>query len=166
MIKSGHTHSFVLYMEEDVKKRIAGLAESVASEYGVSLVDVEIAGSLRKPTVRIFVDRKEGVTLDDCERVSRALSAVLDVEDPIHSPYVLEVSSPGLDRPLRRLRDFEENVGKLARVVTKESIEGQNFFVGRIAGIKDEKITLLLDGDREIEVPFKEMSKARLEIEF
>ncbi|MEJ2695008.1 MAG: ribosome maturation factor RimP, partial [Candidatus Sulfobium sp.] len=74
---------------------ITGLADSVASQNGVRVVDVEIAGSLRKPTVRVFIDKEEGVTLDDCERVSRALSAVLDVEDPIHSPYVLEVSSPG-----------------------------------------------------------------------
>ncbi|MEJ2684524.1 MAG: ribosome maturation factor RimP [Candidatus Sulfobium sp.] len=153
-------------MEEELTKKISGLAESVASEYGVRLVDVEFAGSLRKPTVRVFVEKNEGVTLDDCEKVSRALSALLDVEDPIHRPYVLEVSSPGLDRPLKRLRDFEENVGKLARVVTSESIGGRNFFVGRIKGVKDGDVSLLLEGGEEIEVPFEQMSRARLEIEF
>ncbi|MEJ2698029.1 MAG: ribosome maturation factor RimP, partial [Candidatus Sulfobium sp.] len=116
--------------------------------------------------VRVYIDKEEGVTLDDCERVSRALSAVLDVEDPIHSPYVLEVSSPGLDRPLRRLEDFEENVGKLARVVTGESIDGRTFFVGRITAVKNGDVRLALEGGKEIELPFEQVTKARLEIEF
>ena len=153
-------------MEEELIKKIEDLAESVASEYGVRLVDVEIAGSLRKPTLRVFIDRNEGVTLDNCEQVSRAMSAVLDVEDPIHTPYVLEVSSPGLDRPLKRLQDFEESAGKLARVVTREKIGGQSFFVGRIEGVEDGTIRLLLEGEKTVEVPFEEISKARLEIEF
>jgi ribosome maturation factor RimP len=153
-------------MEEEVTNKITGLAESVASGYGVRVVDVELAGSLRKPTVRVFIDKEEGVTLEDCEKVSRALSAVFDVEDPIHTPYVLEVSSPGMDRPLKRLRDFDENVGKLARVVTTERIDEQNFFIGRITSVENGDITLLLEGDKEIKVPFERISKARLEIEF
>jgi ribosome maturation factor RimP len=153
-------------MEQEVTKKIVGLAESVVSAWGIRIVDVEIAGSMRKPTVRVFVDKSEGVTLDDCERVSRALSAVLDVEDPIHTPYVLEVSSPGLDRPLKRWTDFEENAGKLARIVTKDAIGGQNFFVGRIKTVDKAEITLSLEGGKEINVPFEQISKARLEIEF
>jgi ribosome maturation factor RimP len=153
-------------MEEEVTKKITGLAESVASGYGVRLIDVELTGSLRKPTVRVFIDKEEGVTLDDCAKVSRALSAVLDVEDLIHTPYMLEVSSPGMDRPLKRLKDFEENVGKLARVVTRESINDQKFFMGRIMSVENGDIKLLLEGDKEIEVPFEQISKARLEIEF
>jgi ribosome maturation factor RimP len=153
-------------MEEEVTKKITGLAESVASGYGVRLIDVELTGSLRKPTVRVFIDKEEGVTLDDCAKVSRALSAVLDVEDLIHTPYMLEVSSPGMDRPLKRLKDFEENVGKLARVVTRESMNDQKFFMGRIMSVENGDIKLLLEGDKEIEVPFEQISKARLEIEF
>ncbi len=144
------------------------MAGSVAREYGVQVVDIELAGSARRPTVKIFIDKEGGVTLDDCERVSRAVSAVLDVEDPIRTPYVLEVSSPGLDRPLRGLKDFESSVGKLARVITKEAIGGQTFFVGRIAEVKGNMIRLLIENKEkeEIEVPYEKVSKARLEIEF
>ncbi len=150
----------------DIKKKITELADSAAGQYGVEVFDVEVAGSLRKPIVRVFIDRKEGVSLDDCEKFSKVLSALMDVEDPIRASYVLEVSSPGLDRPLRGLKDFESNVGKLARVVTKERIRNQNFFVGRIAEVKDNNITLIMNDKTEISIPFEEVSKARLEIEF
>ena len=115
--------------------------------------------------MRIFIDKTGGVTLEDCERFSRAVSAALDVEDPIRSPYVLEVSSPGLDRPLKRLRDFQASIGKLARIITKESIDRQNFFVGRITEVRGDIIILLMKDDSLKEIPFVQVSKARLEIE-
>ena len=151
---------------ENMQKKITELAGSVAREYGVRIVDIELAGGVRRPTVKIFIDKEGGVTLDDCERVSRAVSAVLDVEDPIRTPYMLEVSSPGLDRPLKGLDDFESSVGKLARVVTREAMEGQTFLFGRIAGVKGNMIRLLIENEKEIEVPYEKVSKARLEIEF
>lgn len=155
----------LLFYMGDIKGKIAALADSLAGEQGVEVVDVEIAGNIRRPTLRIFIDRTGGVTLDDCERFSRGLSAVLDVEDPIRSPYVLEVSSPGLDRPLKRLKDFESSVGKLVRVITRESIGKQNFFVGRIAGVSGSAISLELKDGGEIAIPFEQISRARLEIE-
>ncbi len=151
---------------EDMKNRINDLAGAVAAQYGVEVVDIELAGGARRPTVKIFIDKEGGVTLDDCERISRALSAVLDVEDPIATPYVLEVSSPGLDRPLKGLRDFEKSVGKLARVITKAAIERQTFFVGRILEVRGSVIRLLTENEKEVEIPFEQVSKARLEIEF
>jgi ribosome maturation factor RimP len=151
---------------ENIKKRIDDLAGSTAGQYGVEVVDIELAGSVRRPTVKIFIDKEGGVTLDDCERFSRAMSAVLDVEDPIAIPYVLEVSSPGLDRPLKGLRDFEASVGKLARVITKEAIGKQTFFIGRIREVSGSMIRLTLENEEEIEIPYENVSKARLEIEF
>ncbi len=150
---------------DDIKGIISGLADSVAAQYGVEIVDLELVGSIRRPTVRIFIDKTGGVTLEDCERFSRAVSAALDVEDPIRSPYVLEVSSPGLDRPLKRLRDFQVSIGKLARIITKESIDRQNFFVGRITEVRGDIIILLMKDDSLKEIPFVQVSKARLEIE-
>ncbi len=155
----------LLFYMEDIKGKIAKLAGSVAVEQGVEVVDIEFAGSMRRLTVRIFIDKTGGVTLDDCAFFSRTISAVLDVEDPIKSSYILEVSSPGLDRPLKRIRDFEISVGKLARIITKEGIEKQNFFVGRIAEVSDNIIKLTMKGDATIEIPFENVSKARLEIE-
>lgn len=151
---------------EAIKKKISELANSTADEYGVQVVDVELAGSLRRPTVRVFIDKENGVTLDDCEKFSRALAAILDVEDPIQTSYILEVSSPGLDRPLKAVEDFEGNIGKLVRIITKESINKQNFFVGRIMEVKNDKVRLSIDNKIEIDIPFDQISKARLEIEF
>ena len=149
---------------EDLKKKITELAGSVATQYAFEIVDVEFGGSSRKLLIRIFIDKENGVTLDDCGDFSRALSALLDVEDPVPTAYVLEVSSPGLDRPLRALKDFQRSIGKLVRIITKSKIEEQNVFTGRLTRVGEENITLSFN-DKEIEIPFDQISKARLEIE-
>jgi ribosome maturation factor RimP len=149
---------------EDTKNKIAELADSAAGQYGVEIVDIEFAGSSRRPLLKVFIDKEGGVTLEDCEKFSRALSALFDVEDPVRTAYVLEVSSPGLDRPLKSIKDFERSMGKLARIITRERIDNQNIFRGRISGVKGELIALSAD-DRVIEIPFDQISKARLEIE-
>ena len=140
------------------------VAESVAAQHAVEVLDIEFAGSSRKPVIRIFLDKENGVTLDDCGRFSRVLSALLDVEDPLSTSYILEVSSPGLDRPLKAMKDFQRSTGKLVRIITRAGIEGQNVFTGRITGAGEGNITLSID-DKEIEIPFDKISKARLEIE-
>jgi len=154
----------LLFYMEDIKKKITELADSIGVQYAVEIVDIELAGSSRKPLIRVFIDKEGGVTLEDCAQFSRALSALFDVEDPIPTSYTLEVSSPGLDRPLKVMRDFGRSVGKLARIITRERVEDQNVFTGRIAGAKGNIVTLSVD-DREIEIPFDQISKARLEIE-
>ena len=152
-------------MMVDLKEKISDIAASIAGEYGVEVVSVEVAGSMRRPLVRVFIDKDGGVTLEDCALFSRAVSALLDVEDPIPSAYTLEVSSPGLDRPLKGLADFQRSVGKLCRVTVKEPVEGRTFYIGRIRDVQGEVITLLTDKEREVQVPFRMISKARLEIE-
>jgi ribosome maturation factor RimP len=147
-----------------MKKKITELADSIAGQYAVDIVDVELAGSSRKPLIRIFIDKENGVTLDDCGKFSRALSALLDVEDPIPTSYILEVSSPGLDRPLKGMTDFERSIGKLVRIVTRTKIDEQYVFTGRIARVEGENIILSFD-DKEMEIPFDQISRARLEIE-
>lgn len=155
-----------MFYMENIREKIFRLAGSVTEAYGVDIADIEIAGSVRRQIVRLFIDKDGGVSLDDCEKISRALSAVLDIEDPIRGSYVLEVSSPGLDRPLKTLSDFEKHVGKLVRIITKESVNKQNFFVGRIKGTNGNLITMMIDGTQEFEIPFEQISKSRLEIEF
>jgi ribosome maturation factor RimP len=147
----------------DAKKQIEDLAGRVADEQGVEVFDIELLGK-GKLLLRVAIDKEGGVTLDDCERFSKSLGALLDVEDVIHRTYTLQVSSPGLDRPLRNLQEFEKNKGKLARVVTVEKIENQNFIVGRIAEVSNGVVTLLVD-DRAIDIPYDKIAKARLEIE-
>jgi len=147
----------------DIRHRVSKLAELVAEEQRVELFDIELLGK-GKLLLRVTIDKEEGITLADCERFSKSFEAVLDVENPFSGSYTLEVSSPGLDRPLRHLRDFEKSRGKLARIITKEKIANQNFFVGRIGEVSSASIKILVD-EREIDIPFDVISKARLEIE-
>jgi ribosome maturation factor RimP len=146
-----------------MRQKIFQLAEQVAEEQGVELFGIELLGK-GKVLLRVFIDKDGGVTLDDCQRFSKSLGLVLDVENPIPGSYKMEVSSPGLDRPLRNLKDYEKNTGKLARVITKEKIENRNFFIGRILGIHYGMIQLLV-GEQEMNIPVDNISRASLEIE-
>jgi len=148
---------------DEIKKRVLKLAEQVAEDLGVELFDLELLGK-GKLLLRVMIDKEGGVTLDDCERFSRSLEALLDVENPIPVSYTLEVSSPGLDRPLRDLKEFEKNIGKLARIITAEKIENQNLFIGRILEVNKDFVKLSFHG-RELDIPFDNISKARLEVE-
>ncbi len=155
----------LLFYMEALNRKIVELAGSISDDYNIKIVDVELAGSMRKPIVRVFIDKEEGVTLEDCEKFNRALSAILDVEDPIQTSYILEVSSPGLDRPLKRSEDFERNIGKKIRIITKEEINRQNFFTGRLREIKNNEIALILEKEKEVNIPINKIAKAKLEIE-
>ncbi len=147
-------------------RKIHELANSVASDYGLEVVDIELAGNPRRPVLRVFVDKDQGITLDECETFSRALSALLDVEDPIQGAYVLEVSSPGLDRPLKEKKDFLKSIGKKARIVTKEHINNRTFFIGMITDVGDNQVTILIDDKTAVDIPFVQIVRAKLEIEF
>jgi ribosome maturation factor RimP len=148
---------------DEIKKRVLKLAEQVAEDLGVELFDLELLGK-GKLLLRVMIDKEGGVTLDDCERFSRSLEALLDVENPIPVSYTLEASSPGLDRPLRDLKEFEKHIGKLARIITAEKIENQNLFIGRILEVNKDSVKLFFHG-RELDIPFDKISKARLEVE-
>lgn len=148
----------------NIKNRVLKCAQQVGDEQRIELFDIELLGR-GKLLLRVTIDKDEGITIDDCERFSRSLEALLDVENVIHGLYTLEVSSPGIDRPLRNIKDFEKNRGKLIRIVTVEEIEDRNFFIGRIIGLHDSNIRVFVD-DREIEIPFEKISNARIEVEF
>jgi ribosome maturation factor RimP len=150
---------------EDIREKVTALAETLAQQQGVRIFDVELSGNMRKPLVRVFIDTEQGVTLDECEKFSRALSALFDVEDPIPTAYVLEVSSPGLDRSLKKLKHFEQSRNKLARLVLKQQIGGQNVVKGRIRDVQGEVIVLGTEDGGELLIPFETISRARLEIE-
>lgn len=148
-----------------VEDRVYELAKGVALGLGYELVGVELLGRGRRTLLRITIDKEGGITVDDCERLSREVEALLDVEDPVKSTYTLEVSSPGLDRPLKGIEDFRKNVGKLIRLATKEKVLNMNFFIGRLTEVGEDLITLRLDGGRTAEIALSNISKARLEVE-
>lgn len=155
-----------------IKHKIFELASQVAEDEGLELVSADILGTGKRTMLRVVVDKEGGVTVGDCEKMSRSIEALLDVEDPIKGHYVLEVSSPGLDRPLVTQTDFERNIEKLARIITSEKIDNQTFFIGRIIDVGDGWIRLKLEKkgakeeSKDIFIPMDKISKARLEIEF
>lgn len=149
----------------EVVERIRTVAEPILAERGLELVEVEFQREGRGWILRLYMDRAGGVTLGDCQQVSEELGDHLDVEDLIDHPYHLEVSSPGLDRPLTREADFLRYAGKAVRITTHEAVEGQRNFRGRLAGLEDGMVLLDLAEGRRVRIPRGLIAKARLEIE-
>lgn len=137
------------------------LLEPGVKALGFELVDSELAGSGRNAVLRVYIDGPRGVTVDDCAQVSRQLSAILDVEDPFPERYVLEVSSPGLDRPLVKHEDFERFVGERVKVRMRMALEGRRNFKGRLIGVSLQHIALEVDG-KTVNLDFSGIEKARL----
>jgi ribosome maturation factor RimP len=150
---------------EELAGKIRELIEPAIDSMGVELDDMELGRMKGKILLRVYSEKQGGVSIDDCERVSREIETVLDVEDPVPGAYVLEVSSPGLDRPLRKPRDFIRFSGKKIRVVTNEPVDKQTFFVGKIEDATDENVMLVLQKDKKVTIAYKKISKARLEVE-
>jgi ribosome maturation factor RimP len=148
-----------------VEERVRVLAENVAIDHGVELVHAEVAGPDQKPIVRIFIDKPTGVTHEDCSEVSFHLGTVLDVEDFIHSAYTLEVSSPGLERGLYKLADYERFAGSLARLKTQQPIAGQRNFRGRLLGVDGGDVLFEDRTSGRIRVPLEGVAKANLELD-
>ena len=137
----------------------------VAEEHGLELVHVEFAGGPRAPVVRIFIDKPGGVTHSDCSAVSTHVGTVLDVEDFIPGAYTLEVSSPGLERGLYAVGDYERFAGKMAKMRTRSAVGGQRNFRGRIAAVEGEDVLFDDKTSGRVRVPFSEIAKANLEID-
>lgn len=152
-------------MQPEVLDRIREMARGILEFSGMELVHLEVKREPGGWFVRLYIDKDGGVTLDDCSRVSRQMSAQLDLEDPIPERYTLEVSSPGLDRPLFADRDYDRFAGRRVRLSTSEPIEGRRHFAGRLLGLREGAVRLALEGGREMEIPRARVAEARLEIE-
>ncbi len=125
-----------------IDRRLAQLVGPTIEGLGFELVRLRLMGG-KRAVLQIMAERPDGgIEVDDCARISRAVSAVLDVEDPISGEYVLEVSSPGIDRPLTRLKDFERWSGYEARLETEEAIDGRKRFKGELAGVQDGEVLI------------------------
>ncbi len=146
-------------------EKIREAAERVARSEGIEVVDVEWKVGKQR-FLRVYIDKPEGISHRDCELVSQQLSVILDVEDLVPGPrYILEISSPGLDRKLTRTADFERFVGRLARISTLEPVENAKYFEGRLAGYADGMVQIEVKG-RVIGLPLGSIRKANLVVEF
>ncbi len=153
-------------MTVSAEEKVRGIAKPIVDSLGYELIDVEYLAGGNRAKLRLFIDKEGGVTLDDCEKASRYVGYALDVEDPMTTSYVLEVSSPGLDRPLKKPSDYERYKGRLVKIKTKVPVNGQMLFVGRLSGIINEKVEIKLDGEKSLSISLDDISLARLEVEF
>ncbi|HVP42739.1 MAG TPA: ribosome maturation factor RimP [Terriglobales bacterium] len=158
---------------------IRQIAERVAASHGLEVVEVEFRGGGKARMLRISIDKVQGVTHQDCESVSREVGAILDVEDAVPGgSYTLEVSSPGLDRRLTKPADYERFTGSRLKVQTREPIEGNRFFEGRLESFRDGRLTVAVTptrkerraqpkaAERVLEIELANVEKANLVPEF
>ncbi len=167
-------------IRHDVTSRLGPAAGRIAASYGLELFDIQVRREAVGWVLRVVIDRaaspdggdrvgEEPVGIEDCQRVSRDFGALLDVEEALtaglDADFTLEVSSPGLDRPLRGEADYRRFVGRLAKIVTSEPVGTQSHFAGRLAGVEDG-VVLVTEGRRTHRVPLALIARARLEVEF
>jgi ribosome maturation factor RimP len=147
----------------DKTAEIARLVEPTLNGMGYELVRVQFGGGDRRPTLQIMAERadRRAMAVEDCAEISRVLSALLDVEDPVQGSYMLEVSSPGIDRPLLHPADYERFTGFEARLELRQPIDGRRRFRGRLAGIENECVRVV-EPAGELRLPLEEISKAKL----
>lgn len=152
-------------MKHLIEERVRAAANSVADKNNLELVRAEVTGSGKKLTVRVFIDKDGGVMHEDCSTVSRDLEEIFDAEDFIPSAYTLEVSSPGLERELYSIKDFERFTENLAKVKLKSPIDGQKVFRGRISAVENEEIIFNDKTRGTVRFPYSAVVKANLEID-
>ena len=154
-------------------EQIRAIAERVAASRGLEIWDIQSRREASGHIVRVFIDRpgpaatpEESVSIEDCEQVNRELSTILDVEDPLPFAYTLEVSSPGLDRPLRDANDYQRFAGRLVKIVVSEPVDNQKAFEGRLRGLEDNDVVLEARNGRMHRLPMRLITRGRLDVEF
>jgi ribosome maturation factor RimP len=155
-------------------ERVREAASRVAASYGLDIFDVDLRREGGQQVLRVVLDRpgpnataEDSVSLEDCARVSEELSAILDVEDVIPADrYTLEVSSPGLDRPLRHADDYRRFAGRKAKIVLSEPVGRQTAFAGRVLGIDGDDVMFESEGGKHVRLPLRLIARARLDVEF
>jgi len=154
-------------------ERIRAIASRVVRGHGLELFDLQLRRESIGWVLRVFIDRpgpaataEESVSIEDCEQVNREISTILDVEDPLPFAYTLEVSSPGLDRPLRGAGDYARFAGRLAKVVVSEAVDNQKAFAGRLRGMDQGDVLLEAPNGRMHRLPLRLITRGRLDVEF
>lgn len=152
--------------KREYEARTEALLEPIAAGYQVEIYDVEYVKEGREWYLRAYIDKKGGVTIEDCEKVSRALSDALDLEDFIPDAYILEVSSPGLGRQLKKDRHFEKSLQETVEVKMFEAVDGVKELEGILRAYDQRKIVIMLEDDSEIELERNKIAQVRLKIDF
>ncbi len=152
-------------MSEEIVDRVRAIAEPILADEGMELVDIEYRREARGWVLRFYIDKEKGVSLDDCTRVSQEIGRGLDIEDFIRAPYTLEVSSPGLNRPLKKEADFIKYRQHRIKVKTVDPIGNRRHFKGRLLDVLGQRIEMEVDQET-VWIPLSNIAKANLEIDF
>ncbi len=152
-------------MKRNIQQEITELAAPIAEELNYELVEVEFVKEGANWYLRIYIDKPGGISIDDCQAVSERMSDILDKKDPIEQSYYLEVSSPGLERPLKTERDFIKYKGELVEVKVFQPIDGKKVFEGQLVGLVDNKIIIIEDG-KNIEFDKEKVAIVKRAIKF
>lgn len=160
-MKPEGTRRFDARIQKEIVSTAQSLAEPLCASEGMELIHVECQREPAGRILRLYIDRPGGVTLEDCAAVSRQIGDLLDLKLDTEASYILEVSSPGINRPLSRLSDFEKFTGKTARIRTVTPLNGQKNFKGALLGVMDDNIRLQIEAETVL-IPYQEISKARL----
>ena len=144
-----------------LEDKLTEMLEPAVEALGFELVGVEFVRAGKHSILRVFIDHENGITVDDCADVSYQVSAILDVEDPISTEYNLEVSSPGMDRPLFRLEQYEAFIGHKVQIKLRMAFEGRRKFLGLIKGVEGDDVVVVVD-DHEYLLPFDSIEKANI----
>ena len=162
-----------LFLFVEPLEHIRTIATRVAASRGLEVWDIQSRRESTGHVVRVFIDRPgpsatpdESVSIEDCEQVNREIGTILDVEDPLPFAYTLEVSSPGLNRPLRVVDDYRRFAGRLAKIVVSEPVDNQKAFEGRLRGVENDAVLLEAPNGRQHRLPVRLITRGRLEVEF
>jgi ribosome maturation factor RimP len=152
-------------MSKEIVDRVNAITDPILSNEGMELVEIEYRRESKGWVLRLYIDKEGGVTLDDCTRMSQEVGRSLDVEDFISTPYILEISSPGLPRPLKKEKDFMKYRNQMIKVKTVDPIEHRRQFKGKLLGITENRIEIEMDGG-VFQIPLSNVAKANLEIDW
>ncbi|MBS4008258.1 MAG: ribosome maturation factor RimP [Clostridium sp.] len=145
-----------------IDKIVSEIAAPLAAALGLELVDVEFVKDGGRMILRVYIDREGGIMLEHCETMSYALEEALDSLDPIEEHYLLEVSSPGVERPLKKAQDYERFTGREAKVRLFSPLNGQKKFIGTLRGLEEENILLEMEKQTLVRIPVSQVAKANL----
>ena len=162
----GFAHFFFTDILSDMVEKISEIVRPVVDSFGLVLDGIEYIPHGKRWVLRIYIDKEGGATLDDCQKVSVQVGNLLDAENIIPHAYLLEVSSPGLDRPLKRLDDYIKYTGRVIRLNTARPYNNKTTFTGRILSVDVELIRIETRKNEVVDILFSDITKARLEIEF
>ena len=145
-----------------IAAKIETIAEEVTASAGIELVEVEFKGTGRNHLLRVYVDKPEGVTHEDCQRISDLMGEKLDAGNIIDGQYTLEISSPGVERKLKKAKDFERFIGQPVKIFLKEPLEGKKMFEGSLKAFADQIVMLDVSGQGDVAIPFERIDRANL----